>query len=171
MSQIVTNRPLPDVDEACVLDATTAALKATKDLECLIQSLLDEQVQPGHVQILLYFDEAHQLSDTDIKGDDTGQNLYHLLTSALSSLSASNLFVITLSTNSCLAKFSPPFHKHPSARKAGFTDSLQAAFTELPFDILVDNKLFILPGEMTLAEVAEHSFMVKFGRPLFVFLF
>jgi hypothetical protein len=122
------------------------------------------KAKDSDVRILVYFDEAHSLSDISIDGD--GRNYYDALCSVLDLLKECSLFAITLSTNSNLSRFSPSKRAHPSNRVVEGKDSLQAPYTELLFDCLENNKPLIRPNEMTLKEVADVGFMVKFGRPL-----
>ena len=106
-------------------------------LETVIQSLGKDQGDGSDVRVLLYFDEAHCLSNADISGDEANRNYYDALCSALTFLTSRQFFVITLSTNSGLARFSPSKRMHPSSWIHEGKDTLQAPITELPFDCLL----------------------------------
>ena len=157
-----------DAENLSVLleEAQHEALKLANDVNLLLHT----KAPTSDVRILMYFDEAHSLSNVAVHEDPAGRNYYDALCLALSILWRCPLFAIALSTNSNLSRFSPPKRAHPSNRIHKGKDTLQAPYTELLFDCLENGQSFILPGEMTLAQVAEVGFMVKFGRPLLVSL-
>jgi hypothetical protein len=131
-----------------------------------IDSLVEEKIPHGNVRVLMYFDEAHTLSDVLIRKDEGCRNFYDAFISAIDHMSPAALFAITLSTNSNLRRFSPPHDSHGSGRVVEGKDCLQVPYTELLFDCLENDQPIFTPGTMSLEEVSEIGFMVKFGRPL-----
>ncbi|KAL6303725.1 hypothetical protein BKA93DRAFT_786438 [Sparassis latifolia] len=144
-------------------DHAQNAIQQGQALVETVNRLTNRQPERHDLRIVLYFDEAHSLSDAYI-GET---NRYDALCSALNQLRTLPIFCITLSTNSNLTKFSPPQKRHHSARVVeGLSDPLQPPYTELPFDCLPEGKPILGTKEKTLAEVADIGFMAMFGRPL-----
>ena len=113
-----------------------------------------------YTRLVLYFDEVHVLTNDNLADDRT---IYHALCREMSQWNRHPIFTVFLSTNSNLPKFAPPGYLHPSDR-VNIRDSPQAPITELPFDCFPDEKPF--KTNMTLSDVSEIEYMVKFGRPL-----
>ena len=91
---------------------------------------------------------------------------YQSLCSAFNTLLDFDCFVIFLSTNSSLARYSPSQKRLWSSRSRDAPiDTLQAPFVELPFDTW-SNDILVTEGAHTLEEVCMTDFMVRFGRPL-----
>lgn len=124
------------------------------------------------LQLLLYFDEAHTLTDehsTWIVHNPDSWNAYEVLLSALNSFACPQVFSLFLSTNSRMSVLAPTPGQHKSSRAKESSDHLNAPFTELPFDCHRD-----LPVDLTITahkqvtstDVSKVEFMSKFGRPL-----
>ncbi|KZT03296.1 uncharacterized protein LAESUDRAFT_684107 [Laetiporus sulphureus 93-53] len=133
-----------------------------------IESKAGATIDDGSLRIIVYFDEAHTLTNAVVHIKDApSRTRYQALCSAINHLRDLPLFAITLSTNSKLSAFSPPKKAHPSSRVQDVKeDPLQAPYTELMFDCLTDGRPFLRPGELTLEQVCETQFICKFGRPL-----
>ncbi|PSR72343.1 hypothetical protein PHLCEN_2v11791 [Hermanssonia centrifuga] len=119
------------------------------------------------IAIMLYVDEAHGLTSLVITEDPT-RNMYTSFLSVAARFLGFDFVALTLSTNSSFTKLAPPADVHPSGRvvpkNALF---LPSPFTELGFDCYEGGRALFRPNEMSLKDVAEESFMIKFGRPLF----
>lgn len=131
----------------------------------------DENPHKRPVRMILYFDESHEL----IKKltNDTGtekRSAYQVLCKSLNSIIEEDVFVIHLSTNSNLGRYSPRQAQFWSLRGTSSGPltpvELQAPFVELPFDVFSKVK----ENYMTLDKVWTIEHMVKFGRPLYVTL-
>lgn len=96
---------------------------------------------------------------------------YDALCSAIAAFSAdaeTPLYSIFLSTNSNVAQLAPARQVHPSSRVLNHPDEVMLVppFVELPFDVYKDGGPIIKEEDMTLDEVCETPFLVRFGRPL-----
>ncbi|TFK36232.1 hypothetical protein BDQ12DRAFT_254389 [Crucibulum laeve] len=140
------------------------AAEAAKALTDRIDELTSKLMPKGAVRLVLYFDEAHCLSDSRIYNNT--RNYYDALCSALNEFNQAPIFAIMISTNSSLSRFSPQ-NAHHSARVVNAKeDTLQVPFSEMPFDCLHDGKPVFIPG-MKIHDIEQVKFMVQFGRPLF----
>lgn len=117
------------------------------------------------VKLVLYFDEAHELTEGKIRYSPDDKTLYDVLLSVLNEYRVPPLFVLFLSTLSDVAHFSPPRDMFRSARAAD-SDAHQAPITETPFDCYPD--LLIEQDAYDLLAVSRIKFMARFGRPLYV---
>ncbi|THH03138.1 hypothetical protein EW145_g6499 [Phellinidium pouzarii] len=150
-------------------------LQAIQSLISQIDKLANVDGKHGNqskdVRIVIYVDEAHDLTKEAIKeGPEKERSFYHTFCSATNSLTAAPVFFLYLSTHSNLAEFAPSRLNFPSARVAGGEDNVQPPFTELPFDCLYEKTTIIEPGTKTLEQVADINFLCSFGRPLFTSL-
>ncbi|KAF8749052.1 hypothetical protein RHS01_10436 [Rhizoctonia solani] len=132
------------------------------------QTLL-ELIQPGSSNqdniCLLYFDEAHSLTESVKTPDEEHeQSQYHNLGIAIASLIDYRLFFIFLSTNSRLENFAPAPTSFPSDRVTNGS-RLIPPFTELPFDIYESTVLDDIKI-LSLESVSKTEVMVGFGRAL-----
>ncbi|THH06984.1 hypothetical protein EW145_g3699 [Phellinidium pouzarii] len=114
-------------------------LQAIQSLISQIDKLANVDGKHGNqskdVRIVIYVDEAHDLTKEAIKeGPEKERSFYHTFCSATNSLTAAPVFFLYLSTHSNLAEFAPSRLNFPSARVAGGEDNVQPPFTELPFD-------------------------------------
>lgn len=115
-----------------------------------ISGRLVGDVEHPEITALLYVDEAHELCEVTNRGSST---LYDTFTEVFDFLSQSRpIFLITISTD-------PVIRQSSQSR-------LQAPYTELVFDCLLDERPIFAPGKMTLQDVSTASFMTKFGRPM-----
>lgn len=106
------------------------------------------------VVVFVYIDEVHDYST--IQCDDIrSKNLYDALLDAWNDLGPAHpIFLATIATSPSIVR--------PLNRPLRY----QAPYTELVFDCFPDECPLFVPGTMTLKDVAELAFMVKFGRPL-----
>ncbi|KAH7334565.1 hypothetical protein B0J17DRAFT_770885 [Rhizoctonia solani] len=132
-------------------------------------------VAPGHSDdknaCLVYFDEAHDLAKPlEIAGDvQHSRTPYHNLGSVLAYLCDLPIFFIFLSTNSRLEQFAPPPSHHPSARASHPGSFLIPPFTELPFNIFVNQAIRNLAASnqpLSLANSCTVQVMSSMGRPM-----
>ena len=137
-------------------------------------SAMNERLEPNarrhHVRVVIYIDEAYSLSRA-FAPNDPKRSFYDTFLSAFTDLGPEqDIFLISLSTHSHMAELARPQHEQRSARSSESPSYHQAPYTELVFDCLPDNKPIFNPTmmAMTLGDVAELSFLVKFGRPLYV---
>lgn len=112
------------------------------------------------VNVLLYFDEAHQL--TQSRCVESTKNLYKVLLSVLSDYTDIPLFVVFLSTTSHIGDFAPPRGIEDSDR-ATESGAHQAPITETPFDCAPN--ILVKQGVHDRKAVADVRFMARFGRP------
>lgn len=113
---------------------------------------------------MLYFDEAHLLSDRKIPNDPDGKDMYDVLCSCFNAFLPSPIFVAYLSTSPNLSRLAPAGPAARSGRTRANGDALQAPITEVPFDC---SPIFpITPGRLRLEEVHKVEFMAQFGRPM-----
>ncbi len=141
-------------------------------LRDVIRARVLSKVPTGEdIAIMLYVDEAHGLTSLVITEDPT-RNMYTSFLSVAARLLGFDFVALTLSTNSSLSKLAPPMDVHHSARVVPKnTLFLQPPFTELGFDYYEGGRALFHPNTMSLKDVAEESFMIKFGRPLYAILF
>lgn len=135
------------------------------------------------VRLLLYFDESHDMTRDLVQSDRqkaSGAPLptkeeeeyalihtaYQSLCSAFNTFLEFDCFVIFLSTNSSLARYSPSQKRFWSSRSRDApVDNLQAPFVELPFDTW-SSPILATEGRHKLDDVCKTEFMIRFGRPL-----
>jgi hypothetical protein len=124
---------------------------------------LDGCERSQRIKLIIYFDEAHPLTEVVPKNDDE-KTLYDFLCSCLNQFLAFPIFCIFLSTNSSLAQFASPRALARSARIRGGKAVTHAPITETPFDCCGD--LMVKPGELNIKGISTIPFMAQFGRPL-----
>lgn len=143
---------------------STAHIKLSESAGLLVNAIRERQ--PEQALLMLYFDEINTLTEIDLPSD--GLSAYDVLSKVIDHLSPLPIITVILSTMSRLAAFSPIKRYHHSMRiVASHEDGRLAAFTGLPFDVLVCEEP-ICEGQYTLNEACRTSFLVRFGRPLFV---
>lgn len=126
----------------------------------------------GRIRLLLYFDEAHTLTNvvsTWIKENPEGRNAYEVLLGCLNEFPYETVFSLFLSTNSHMSALAPTREQHKSLRALSPDANFNAPFTELPFDCHPDLPINVTnntPPALKLEQVSTVEFMCKFGRPL-----
>lgn len=120
------------------------------------------------VKIVIYFDEAHVLTNPEEGHDPEEKTPYDILCGCLSNFAGGEVFFLFLSTSSHLnmAKLAPGRALSISARAAD-TAIVQAPITETPFDCHPDLPLW--PQAHRVGDLSSIEFMSRFGRPLYVF--
>jgi hypothetical protein len=146
--------------------------------------ILDLELKPSHVaslekllkiitppnitsslslQLLLVFDEAHDLSN--VTHPNPGFTSLSELRRALRQMIKQPVFTLFLSTTGNLFQFTPPSYLDSSNRVQTGTLDLVSPFTEADFDILYDP---VGDGEITIEQAASTERIAKLGRPLYV---
>lgn len=115
---------------------------------------------------MVYFDEAHVLTNPDEEQDREKKTPYDILCGCLSNFAGGAIFFVFLSTTCDLAKLAPNTALAKSARAADMA-TVQAPITETPFDCHPD--LHLGPKSHHLGVLSSVEFMSRFGRPLCVF--
>ncbi|PCH39945.1 hypothetical protein WOLCODRAFT_136576 [Wolfiporia cocos MD-104 SS10] len=142
-----------------------------QDLTCPLTPVADDCKEQHPLNLVLYFDEAHTLAGPPFVESSGGRkrSRYDALLAALDRMRDLPLFAITLSTNSSLRDLAASKRMQPSGRLNALTyDTLQAPYTELPFDCLPDGEPIITAGQCTLKDTCDVSFLSRFGRPLWM---
>ena len=122
-------------------------------LAAAIRSRLAHDFKNPDVVILIYIDEVSDVSTMEL-GDHLKTTVYDALLDSFTDLGPSEpIFLLTMTTD--------PF----VVRRTGSPIRHQKPYTQLPFDVPLSGPLFI-PGTVKVADVAEPTFMAKFGRPL-----
>jgi hypothetical protein len=121
-------------------------------------------METNGVELMLYFDEAHVLSDRKIPNDPDGKDMYDVLCSCFNAFLPKPIFVIYLSTTSNIGQLPPARPAARSSRAQANADALQAPITEVPFDC--SPAFPIKSGCLSLQDVCEVKFMAQFGRPM-----
>ncbi|KAF8327719.1 uncharacterized protein EI90DRAFT_3066737 [Cantharellus anzutake] len=133
-----------------------------------VKAISSYEGRAKEVKGIVYFDEAHQLTEPIPPGrktDARSRSPYHNLGIVLSELIDFPVFFIFLSTSSHLQTFAPSPASHPSVRIAQGLPP----FTELPFDIFVGEVFETLKSQgkfFSLENVGQTSVMAGFGRAL-----
>lgn len=119
-----------------------------------IESRLHNGLRHPEVAALVYVDESHELA-YKLCDKSAATNAYTTFTRAFHHLSKDRpIFLAAMSTD-------------PVIRNNGTSvPRFQEPYTELPFDCLLDGEPFFKRGTMTLRDVVQDEFMVKFGRPM-----
>ncbi|KAH8113056.1 hypothetical protein DFH11DRAFT_1705663 [Phellopilus nigrolimitatus] len=133
----------------------------------------DDNCNSPDARVVIYFDEAHYLTNISMYGDSPFLTLYDAFCSAANKILPSPVFFLFLSTQLTLSRIGPLQTVSASARLYNYSgqDNIRPPFTELPFDYFGSEPL-IRPGEKTLKDVSTIHFMSQFGRPMYVsFLF
>lgn len=129
-----------------------------------LSSLINPEELPDWPAITLSFDEAHPLAK--IKSN-TGDPLFNHLRSILNEISDYPIFSLFVSTISQISDFTPPIQLDRSIRISSQELAVPPPFTALGFDQFAEE---LKENSRTIEEVAMLEYMVKFGRPLFVFM-
>lgn len=108
---------------------------------------------------MLYIDEAYELSS--VSGLSTFSDAF--LSAFADLYSGLPIFLVSLSTHPRMAELA---RRQTSAW--GMRSHHQDPYTEPVFDCLPNNGPIFFANTMSLRDVAEPSFLVKFGRPLYV---
>lgn len=122
---------------------------------------------PNKIKIILYFDEAHELSRIRTNGNQGNlpYDHYNALCGSLNVFRAQPIFAIFLSTD--LSALAPSRKDNRSTRaRAGH---LQAPITETPFDCSPDFPLKL--ESLDYDDICQIKFLAQFGRPLYVLTF
>lgn len=146
-------------------DLHTLFHESDKQLNELLKALDTVCAFPNlhDVKVLLYFDEAHELGYT-IPNRTYKQKLYDVVDSCLQRFEHYPIFTLFLSTQSPIGPLAPSAELVGSTQQWGM-ETLQACFTEMPFDCHPSFPL--RPGTFKLEELGELPFLARFGRPLF----
>jgi hypothetical protein len=136
----------------------------------------DRELAKAEVCFFLYFDEAHILARHDRETDCLPplRSKYHLLGRVLGRMNSLPFFTVFLSTNSWLRVFAPASSTHNISSLREWSNAiLHTPFTELPFDTFARGAFHDLThtgksGIVTLQDVCQLDYIVKFGRPLSV---
>ncbi|PCH41897.1 hypothetical protein WOLCODRAFT_137609 [Wolfiporia cocos MD-104 SS10] len=123
---------------------------------CETQDYSDDKTS---LRLVIYFDDAHTLMwyHMGARAYKCRSSLYDALRCALNHMRKLPLFAVTLSTICNLIE--------PTPREAlvwGY-DTLQAPYTELPFDCPIDGRR---AGQCTLEDTCQLCFLSQFRRPL-----
>ncbi|KAF8343858.1 uncharacterized protein EI90DRAFT_3114456 [Cantharellus anzutake] len=124
--------------------------------------------EPSELICIVYFDEAQQLTQSVPQSEARRRSPYHNLGKVLADLTDFPIFFVFLSTSSHFQKFAPSRVIHPSSRiSQGLR--LFPPFTELPFDIFVDEAFQSLESQnknRSLENMGRTDVMAGFGRGL-----
>ncbi|KAH7890620.1 hypothetical protein F5I97DRAFT_1923094 [Phlebopus sp. FC_14] len=155
------------VVRACRKDAMSTLLpQQALSKDQLLRALRNVHSQADNVkavEVILYFDEAHELKHV-IKGNPDEKTLYDALWSILGLFDYDAIFTLFLSTQSSLTLLAPAAEHARSSRQQKPHD-VQPPITEMPFDC---HPCFPLrPGQFKLEDLKELPFLARFGRPLF----
>jgi hypothetical protein len=112
---------------------------------------------------MLSFDESHVLATSLTQNYNNTSTQYDILCSSLNDFLEYLLFTIFLSTHSSLGLLAPPQQLAISARIHSGMSHLQTPITEAPFDCFATS---LDTSKLTLNDLWDIKFMVKFGRPL-----
>ena len=115
------------------------------------------------VEILMYFDEAHVLTNTSSTNTESGKTLYNVFLSVLNDYVHKPFFVLFLSTTSHISRLAPTRVQAMSSRAAS-SGVLQAPITETPFDCKPE--IMVTQNTHSLDQVRSLRFLARFGRPL-----
>jgi hypothetical protein len=121
-----------------------------------------------HLRVLLYFDEAHVLTNKRGKGLDSTNAVPKMaldyLAEALNELRSMPLFALFLSTQLDIEYFAPSVFLARSARIRNQLPNVPAPITETPFDCFGSQA--IVPQRLEARHTSDVVFMSLFGRPL-----
>ncbi|PCH38944.1 hypothetical protein WOLCODRAFT_141017 [Wolfiporia cocos MD-104 SS10] len=131
--------------------------KLLQDLTRPPTPVVDDCKKEQHpLNLVLYFDEAHTLAGSPLSSGSRNCSRYDALLAALDRMRDLPLFAITLSTNSSLRDLTASGRMQSSGRLNALTyDTLQALYTELPFNCLPDGKPIITAGQCTLEDTCD----------------
>jgi hypothetical protein len=118
--------------------------------------------------VIVSIDEAHILSER-LLPPNAYRTSFNVFAHVLSHITAHPIAFTAMSTNSRMSALATPPDMHPSFRVVGKAEKLliPVPFTELSFDIFAfaGNEPITHDG-LTLEDVSETGFFVRFGRPL-----
>ncbi|KIL68577.1 hypothetical protein M378DRAFT_22060 [Amanita muscaria Koide BX008] len=135
------------------------------DVAAAVEELLKvlKKEANGTIKVVIYFDEAHELSNYQVKPNN--RNRLEVLYTCLDVFSDSPLMFIFTSTTSNLHRLPSPRSKARSARREMGNSVGQAPITELPFDC--HHSFPLKPDLHSFQAICELRFLANFGRPLF----
>ncbi|KAM6494880.1 hypothetical protein JOM56_009503 [Amanita muscaria] len=152
-----------------VVNATEAIFVAAQTLIDTIESRVKEdpsEKKTRPVRLLVYIDEAHEMTTNKQTFKSDGRNAYQALCSSLNQLLRLDVFFVFLSTSSTLSDYSPSTRVFWSQRGQNLNIThVQTPYTELPFDVWKEPHL-VSEGQHMMDDVCSVGFMVRFGRPL-----
>jgi hypothetical protein len=128
-----------------------------------LQSLVEELIPAGGPQIILVFDEAHDLTDVHTNRRVPPWSRFGELRRALHQVQKVPLFSLFLSTAGRFHHFTPARAMDPSSRIQHGSLQLMEPFIELDFDTFAQA---VGPGECKLEDVEKTCHLVSLGRPL-----
>lgn len=154
----------------CTLDADITQ-GVTHDLEWTARDLLrflNPDIDKSNMKtlppvVVLAFDESHVLAIEKHQFDTGTFSKFSELRRALRALNVLPIFSVFLSTSGKIQNFTPRPDEDDSGRVQKSELVLLPPFTELGFDQMASK---ISDGKVTIEEVSELDFMVRFGRPL-----
>jgi hypothetical protein len=114
------------------------------------------------VKVILYFDEAHTLSESP-RPRLSGKTLYDILCAALNNFVPDSFFVVFLSTTTRLGELPPSHTLAKSARPRENSHHFLAPITETLFNI--SGTFPVHSQEYTLQQTSTVAFMSNFSRP------
>lgn len=117
----------------------------------------------GVVDIFIYFDAAHTLTECHPFDRPSSHTYYNVLCSVLTDFFTEPVFVVFLSTTSRIGASASPRCPEEAAHALA-SDVPQALITETPFDCAPN--ILVRQDTHTRQEVADPRFMARFGRPL-----
>ena len=123
--------------------------------------------EPNNVQVMLYFDEAHELGKSPVVVGGR-KTRYDIMWSTLFHFNTPSVFTVFLSTQSSMSLLAPSAKTARSSRQHR-KELLQAPITETPFDCHPSFPL--RRGQYGLADLKDLAFLARFGRPLYVIRF
>ncbi|PCH43322.1 hypothetical protein WOLCODRAFT_103392 [Wolfiporia cocos MD-104 SS10] len=170
----ITNRAIERQTRDTVAKGSSLLKQLEKFTRRQTEDGSDDKKDQTSVKLVLYFDEAHTLGNscTWDSGLRSSGSRYNALQSALNQIGKLSLFAVTISTLCSIAPVPTSRVMSPSARLGSLEiDTLQAQYTELPFDCLLDRKPLIATGQCSLEDTCELSFICRFGRPLWMALY
>ncbi|ETW78232.1 hypothetical protein HETIRDRAFT_107824 [Heterobasidion irregulare TC 32-1] len=143
------------------LDRHAAKSEALNELK-LLSNIIDpswERDPPScHIQLVIYFDEAHELASRAAPGNKYDKSLYDTVLSVLNDFVSYPLFAIFLSTILHVARC-PPSQDFASSSRAARESLLQAPVTETPFDCAPD--FVVKPHGLRLGDAYAHLQTLK----------
>ena len=154
-----------DPESAQAMSFVSGKRMAIKELDDLLKvitrsPLADDPV----VKLVIYFDAAHVLSDTEVFSN-SDKTLYAVMLSVLNVFTSTPLFVLFLSTS---PRLSPPapVSAQMIARsgRAIRSPAHHAPITETPFDCAPSFP--VASDKYSRLELGQLEFMAQFGRPL-----
>ena len=154
--------PNPPLWHAAVKMVKKELIQLLKRIDDCCESM--DGYENDDVKLMLYFDEAHVLTQRNVPNDPYEKNMYDVLCSCLNSFLFFPVFAIFLSTTSNTKELAPARSVATSARAHESSNALQGPITETPFDC--SSRFPIALGTLKLRDVSKVEFMAQFGRPM-----